>query len=54
VVPLVKVGFQTPGKMQGSWSNDDDGMLEVMVESSKIVDSKLGPKFENSPQYYHK
>jgi hypothetical protein len=29
--------------MQGSWSNDDNGMLEAMVESFRRVDNKLGP-----------
>jgi hypothetical protein len=54
VVPLVRVGFQTLIKMQGSWNDDDHGMLEAMVESSKRVDKELGPNFQNSPQYYHK
>jgi len=53
VVPLVKVGLQTPFRMQGSWSDDDVGTLEVMVESSKGVDGKPNPSIKGFPQYYH-
>ncbi len=35
-------------------NDDDNGMLEAMVESSKRVDKESGPNFQNSPQYYHK
>jgi hypothetical protein len=29
MVPLVRVDLQTPPRMQGSWSDDDIGTLEV-------------------------
>ncbi len=40
--------------MQGSWSDDDARTLEVMVESSRGVDSEPNLTIEGSPQYYHK
>jgi hypothetical protein len=54
MVPLVKVGLQTPPRMQRYWSEDDVGMPKVGVESSRGVDGKLGLNVESSPQYYHK
>jgi hypothetical protein len=53
MVPLVKVGFQTPFRMQGSWSDDDVETLEVVVESSIGMDGKPNPKIKGSPQYYY-
>jgi len=41
-------------KMQGSWSNDNDEMSKVVVESCKGMDNKLAPKIKSSPRYYHK
>jgi len=35
--------------MQESWSSDNVGMPEAMVESSKGVDNKLGPSIKSSP-----
>jgi hypothetical protein len=40
--------------MQGSWSDDNVGMLKAMVESSKGVDVKPSLIVEGSPQYYHR
>jgi hypothetical protein len=54
MVPLLKTSFQTPLRMQVSWSDDDIEMLEAMVESSRGVDNKLGSNVEGSPQYYHR
>jgi hypothetical protein len=54
MVPLVKVGLQTPFRMQGSWSDDDIGTLEVVIESSKGVDGKPNLSIKGSPQYYHR
>jgi hypothetical protein len=49
MVPLLKTSFQTPPRMQGSWSDDDVEMLEVMVVSSRGVDNELGSNVEGSP-----
>jgi hypothetical protein len=54
MVPLVKASLETPPRMQGSWSNNDSRMPEDVVESSKRVDSGLGPSIEGFPQYYHR
>jgi hypothetical protein len=54
MAPLVRASLQTPPKMQGSWNDDDVGMLKVVVESSREVDGKLSPNAKGSPQYYHK
>jgi len=40
--------------MQGSWNDDNAEMLEVVIESSKVVDDKLGPSVKGFPQYYHR
>jgi hypothetical protein len=53
MVPLMKVGLQTPHRIQGSWNDDNIGTLEVVVESSKGVDGKPNPSIKGSPQYYH-
>jgi hypothetical protein len=42
MVPLLRISFQTPPRMQGSWNDDDVEMLEAMVESSRKVDNKPG------------
>jgi hypothetical protein len=54
MVPLLRVGLQTPPRMQGSWNNDNVGTPKVVVESSKEMDDELGPIVESSPQYYHR
>ncbi len=54
VVPLVRLGLQTPLKMQGSWSDDDTKTLEVVIKSSRVVQGEPGPSVEGSPQYYHR
>jgi hypothetical protein len=41
MVPLLRIGLQTPPIMQGSWSDDNIGMPKAMVESSKGVDNEL-------------
>jgi len=50
----VKVGLQTPPRMQGSWSDNNIETMEAVVESSKGVDYKPSPSVESSPQYYHR
>ncbi len=54
MVALAKTCFQTPLRIQGSWNDDNAETLEIMVESSKGVDSELGPSVEGFPQYYHR
>jgi hypothetical protein len=54
MVPLVKVGLQTPPRMQGSWSDNDVETSKAMVDSFGGMDGKLGPSMKGSPQYYHK
>jgi hypothetical protein len=53
MVPLVRVGLQTPPRMQGSWSNDDAKTPKVVVESSKGMNGEPSPSIEGSPQYCH-
>ncbi len=40
--------------MQGFWSYDNAKTLEVVIESSRVVDNELGPSVKGSPQYYHR
>jgi hypothetical protein len=54
MVPLARACFQTPLRMQRSWSNDNASTPEATVESSRGMDSELGPSVEGSPQYYHR
>jgi hypothetical protein len=54
MVPLARTCFQTPLRMQRSWSNDNVETLEGTVESSRGMDGELGPSVEGSPQYYHR
>jgi hypothetical protein len=54
MVSLVRIGLQTPPRMQGSWSDEDTGTLEAMVNLSKGVDGKPGPSHKGSLQYYHR
>jgi hypothetical protein len=54
MVPLMRASLETSPRMQGSWNDDDAGMPEVVVESSRGVDSELGPSIEGFPQYYHR
>ncbi len=48
IVPLVRSCFQTPPRMQGSWSEDDVKMTKAMVESSRGIDGKSGLNVEGS------
>ncbi len=49
MVPLVIVGIGTAPIMQGSWNDDDNKMLEVVVEPCTIVDKEPTMNVEGSP-----
>jgi hypothetical protein len=54
MVPLVRAGLQTPPRMQGSWNDKNAKISKAMVESSRGIDSELGPSIKGFPQYYHR
>ncbi len=54
MVPLARVSLKTPSKVQGSWSDNDVEMPEVVVEPSRGVDNGLGPNIQGFPQHYHR
>jgi hypothetical protein len=54
MVPLVRVHLEIPPRMQRSWSDDDAIMPKVVVESSRGLDSGLGPNIKGFSQYYHR
>jgi len=54
MVPLVRIGFGTSIKMQGSWNDDNNKTLEVVVESCKGMDDEPILKVKGSSQYHHK
>ncbi len=51
---VVRLGLQTPPRMQGSWSDNDTKMSKAMVKSCRGVDDKPSPSINGSPQYYHR
>jgi hypothetical protein len=51
MVPLLRTSFKIPPRMQGSWNDDDVETSKAMVESSRVVDNKLGLNVEGFPQY---
>jgi len=51
MVPLVRASLHTPPRMQGSWSNNNAEIPKAVVESSRGMDSKLGPSIKGFPQY---
>ncbi len=53
MVPLVKASLQTPPRMQRSWSDDDVGTLEAVVESYMGMNDEPRPSVKGSPKYYH-
>ncbi len=54
MVQLMRVGIEISPQMQGSWSNDNDEMSKVVVESCKGMDNKLVANIKGFPQYYHR
>jgi hypothetical protein len=54
MVALVRASLHTPPRMQGSWSDDDVGVSEAMVESFKGMEGEPISSVKGSPQCYHR
>jgi hypothetical protein len=49
MVPLVRASLHTPPRLQGSWSNDNVGVSEAMVESFKGMEGEPSSNVKGSP-----